>query len=416
MSSTARSTLTVDVDTTPLPRPVSGPRSTALYAAACGTRLYRGSSPQRRRRGLIRTGPHLLRSLGIRGGTMLALPPTAHQGVACWTTDIDWLMKADIAYQLHYRAVRPLVCDTHGRGGVSRTAFRAVCAARAHFADWSNGRGSRPSIATLGTITGLSKAVIQRASRLMRALGLATEILRGRQRTYRERMASWRVKDKGRGWASVYALHPPRNPQVNQLKERLDPRPSKSVTPHPRRGPFRVLSHEGFNSLEHDTGRACGEKRRAPRVSPDGISRRQRKHRAVDPQGVRLAAHWLSDPQTPAWARRHSAKGWAPLLAAPAAHNWVSADINQLLRDYRGITGHWIATDPHHPIKLLAGILKWHGKDNLDDRPAAAILAQEAEATARHAAIDECGRCSQYGWVLDGAGLEIEPVMRCAHA
>jgi hypothetical protein len=48
----------------------------------------------------------------------------------------------------------------------------------------------------------------------------------------------------------------------------------------------------------------------------------------------------------------------------------VSADINQLLRDYRGITGHWIATDPHHPIKLLAGILKWHGKDNLDDRPA----------------------------------------------
>ena len=41
-----------------------------------------------------------------------------------------------------------------------------------------------------------------------------------------------------------------------------------------------------------------------------------------------MAAHWLSDPQTPAWARRHSAKGWAPLLAAPAAHNWVSADIN----------------------------------------------------------------------------------------
>lgn len=346
---------------------------------------------------------------------MLALPPNAHQGVACWTTDIDWLMKADIAYQLHYPTVRPLVCDTHGRGGVSRKAFRAVCAARAHFADWTNGRDSRPSITTLMTITGLSKAVIQRATRLMRALGLATEILRGRQRTYRERMASWRVKDKGRGWASVYALHPPRNPQVHQLKECLDPRPSKSVTPHPRRGPLGSLSHERFNSLEHDTGSACGEKRRASRDSRDESSQRRRKHRPVDPQGVRLAAHWLSDPQTPKWAQKHSASGWAPHLAAPAAHGWVSADINQLLRDYRGITGHWIAANPHQPIKLLAGILKWHGKDNLDDRPAAAILAQEAEAVARRSAIDECDRCSEFGWELDEAGVETDPARRCIH-
>ncbi|MFC3245022.1 hypothetical protein ACFOJ6_25495 [Gordonia humi] len=158
------------------------------------------------------------------------------------------------------------------------------------------------------------------------------------------------------------------------------------------------------------------KKRRAPRDSTDERAGSKRKHRAVDPQAVKLAAHWLSDPQTPRWAHRHSAKGWAPLLTAPAAHNWVSADINQLIRDYRGITGHWIATDPHHPIKLLAGILKWHGKDNLDDRPAAAILAQEAEAAARRRAINECDRCSEYGWELDPtSGLEREPVARCSH-
>ncbi|MFC6466113.1 hypothetical protein ACFP80_01890, partial [Gordonia humi] len=66
--------------------------------------------------------------------------------------------------------------------------------------------------------------------------------------------------------------------------------------------------------------------------------------------------------------------------------------------------------------KLLAGILKWHGKDNLDDRPAAAILAQEAEAAARRRAINECDRCSEYGWELDPtSGLEREPVARCSH-
>jgi hypothetical protein len=104
------------------------------------------------------------------------------------------------------------------------------------------------------------------------------------------------------------------------------------------------------------------------------------------------------------------------VLAAPAAHGWESADLNQVITDYRGITGHWIAADPRHPIKLLAGILKWHGADNLDDRPAAAILAQEAEASTRRRAIAACARCSEYGWELDPtSGLEAEPVRRCSH-
>ncbi|MGB6244618.1 hypothetical protein [Gordonia sp. (in: high G+C Gram-positive bacteria)] len=102
-------------------------------------------------------------------------------------------------------------------------------------------------------------------------------------------------------------------------------------------------------------------------------------------------------------------------MAAPAANNWESADINQLMTDYRGITGHWIAAEPRQPIKLLAGILKWHGAENLADRPAAAILAQAAEARARRHAIAECTRCSEYGWMLDSAGLEAEPAQKCTH-
>lgn len=415
VSSMARATLSVDVD---VHRPAcsgTGPRAAGLYARACGIRLYPGSSRTRRRRGQIRTGPALLRAIGIHQPTTLALPATAHLGIACWTTDIDWCMKADLAYQLYYPTVRPLVCDEQGRGGVSRTSFRKVCASMATFAEWSTGRRCRPAVGTLVRLTGLSKAVVQRARRLMRALGLATEVLRGRQRTYRERMASWRVGDRGRGWASVWALHPPRNPQVSRLKERLDPRNPHPVTPHPLRGPFRDPSHVRRTQLDSDTGSACGKNRRASRVSYDRRTRSRRNYPPADPQGVKLASRWLSDPQTPAWARRHSAAGWARILAAPAAHDWQAADINQLIVDYRGITGHWIANTPRHPIKLLAGILRWHGADNLDDRPAAAILAQEAEALARRAAREACPLCSEYGWLLDADGLEKEPAVRCQH-
>ena len=419
MSSATRSTSAVDVDVSPTARPVSGPRAGSVYARACDIRLYPGSSSTRRRRGQIRTSPALLRFLGHRGAK-LSLPASAHLGVACWSSDIDWCMQADIAYQLHYQTVRPLVCDSEGRGGISRKSFRKVCAAVATFADWATGRSCRPSVATLVTMTGLSKAVVQRARRLMRALGLATEILRGRQRTLRERMASWRIGDRGRGWASVWALHPPRNPQVNQLKQHLDPRPEQPVTPHPRRGPFRDPSHLRTTQLDDGTGSACGEKRRASRDGNDGETRRRRKFARVDPQGVKLASRWLSDPATPTWARRHSAAGWARVLAPAAAHGWQAADINQLIVDYRGVTGHWIASNPHHPMKLIAGILKWHGNDNLDDRPAAAILAREAEfhhaAEQRRAAIAACDLCSDHGWRLAADGLEAEPAMKCGHA
>ena len=68
------------------------------------------------------------------------------------------------------------------------------------------------------------------------------------------------------------------------------------------------------------------------------------------------------------------------MLAGPAAHRWASRDVNQLIGDWVGV-GHWLPT-PHKPIGLLGAILAWHGHDNLDDRPAAADMAREAEQLA----------------------------------
>ena len=57
----------------------------------------------------------------------------------------------------------------------------------------------------------------------LRLLGVATEVLRGRQRTRTERLASWRVGDRGRGWASVWALHD--DAQLARLVGALSPQP-----------------------------------------------------------------------------------------------------------------------------------------------------------------------------------------------
>ncbi|GAB4974640.1 hypothetical protein MAHJHV55_54830 [Mycobacterium avium subsp. hominissuis] len=88
-------------------------------------------------------------------------------------------------------------------------------------------------------------------------------MLRGRQRTRAERLASWRVGDRHRGWASVWALHD--HPQLTGLVYRLSPHPPRGqalgpgalpapqhlgshtqltglvyrLSPHPRSGPVR---------------------------------------------------------------------------------------------------------------------------------------------------------------------------------
>ena len=102
---------------------------------------------------------------------------------------------------------------------------------------------------------------------------------------------------------------------------------------------------------------------------------------APDPGAIRLARAWRTDPHAPPWARRYSVSAWAAVLAGPAAHGWAPRDVNQLIIDWIGV-GHWMPDTPHKPIGLLGAILAWHGHDNLDDRPAAADVAREAEQLA----------------------------------
>src|SRR5205807_5614489 len=108
---------------------------------------------------------------------------------------------------------------------VSLESLVAVAEGRATFADHRTGRNCRPTNERLAALTGLSVRTVQRASTALRLLGVATEVMRGRQRTRAERFASWRVGDRGRGWASVWALHDSR-------VQPLSPHPGGSLLPH----------------------------------------------------------------------------------------------------------------------------------------------------------------------------------------
>jgi hypothetical protein len=184
--------------------------TTSRGSTATIIRPYRGTTRFSPRRGTAHTAPIWIQRAGghcfDRVPRIVLELDTAWAAIPCWTgRSRRWARETvPAAYALRY--------DTHVRPAmpnnpVSLKSLVAVAEARASFADHRTGRNCRPTNERLSQMTGLSVRTVQRASTALRLLGVATEVMRGRQRTRGERFASWRVGDKGRGWASVWALH-----------------------------------------------------------------------------------------------------------------------------------------------------------------------------------------------------------------
>src|SRR5258708_38186557 len=205
-------------------------------------RPYRGSSPQSRRRGTARTAPVWIRRAS--GHCFDRLPRIVLEVDVAWGAIPCWIGRArrwaheavPAAYRQRYDShVRPAMPNNP----VSLKSLVAVAEARAGVSEHRTGRNCRPTNARLAALTGLSVRTVQRASTVLRLLGVATEVMRGRQRTRAERFASWRVGDKGRGWASVWALHDSRiqelssHPGGSLLPSKTSPK--EVLTTHSRR-------------------------------------------------------------------------------------------------------------------------------------------------------------------------------------
>lgn len=324
---------------------------------------YRGSSRSSRRRGTARTASVWIQRVGAhcvnRVPQIILELDTPWAAIPCWTGRAQRWAQSTVptAYMLRY--------DTHVRPAmpnnpISLKTLVAVAEARASFADYRTGRDCRPTNARLAHMTGLSVRTVQRASTALRLLGVATEVMRGRQRTRIERFASWRVGDKGRGWASVWVLHDCR---------------IQSLSPHPG-GSYLLLKNSPKAVL---TTR--------PRRQTAGSSAATRRQRP-DTRALTLANKWVASEQSPPWARRYrTGTPWAHVLAGPARHAWTARDVNTLINDWVG-TGHWVPESPHKPIGLLGAILAAHG--DLHNRPSALDEAREhqelEQARARVAA------------------------------
>ncbi len=323
--------------------------------SAAITRPYRGTSRQAPIRGTARTAPQWIRRAagghGFDRVPQIVLEVDAPWGaIPCWSGRARrWALEVvPAAYAKRY--------DTHVRPAmpnnpVSAQSVVAVAVARASFADHRTGRNCRPTNEKLAVMTGLSVRTVQRASTALRLLGVATEVMRGRQRTRDERYASWRVGDRGRGWASVWALHDSR---------------------------FQVLSPHPAGSLSLSTTSSRNSLTTASRKPGSSDASRRR---AIDKKTLALANRWVADQQSPPWARRYrTGTPWVHVLHGPAQHGWTSRDLNQLIADWVA-TGHWIPESPYKPIGLLGKILAVH--ENLEDRPALLDDVREQEELAR---------------------------------
>ena len=385
------------------------------------TRRYCGSTPLRPRRGHATTkrerlwtiiaaanpgkdSDKILATMVGRDSIALDLGKDAYAGVPCWNKDDHWITWAvPIAYAQHYNQIRHLIgahSTEHRKDDISLKTLIKIAAAHAVHADFRTGRNCRPTLDRLIEITGYGERTIQRARHVLRLIGVATEVVRGRQRTLGERLASHRVGSRARGWASVYALH---NPQLVDKTAR-----HTAAAPHPEGHPLGCLSPLGNYSLT-TTGKAGKLKGRAARDR--ATDRRRWTGPDPDQKGMLLASRWRQDPRTPTWARRFTPAAWSHVLAQPARHGWTGRDLNQLLDDYTlPGNGNWIAHKPHKPIRLLAGILNHHG--DLQNRPAAIDDAREAEITQQRQIRLACENCDEQGWLLPYTDV----ATRCTHA
>lgn len=336
------------------------------------SRPYRGCTPTLRRRGTIRTTPQA-EVLAIRRNRRMAnrdLPspsqfvnldvdPQAHVGIACWSGGpTRWAhFTVATAYDLRYQHIREAMS-----GGIAKATLVAIAAEMARFADRSTGRNCWPSNATIAARSGFDVRTVQRARSCLKLLGLATEVVRGRQRTYIERMASWRMGDRHRGWTSVWALHD--DQQINRAVHKLSPHLERSQV-STGNSPFRrlITTHAGAEGARQ------------------GVAARRR---SIDQAGEQLARTWRAHPKAPPWARQYSTAAWAAILAGPARFSWTADDLNGAIADWL-IGGHRIPDLPPRPIGLMGAILAAYTAHNeLSVRPMAhAEAAAAAAASAR---------------------------------
>ena len=329
----------------------------------------------------------------------------ATAGLPAWWGATDWV-ESEVRDALNEHRD---VCRAHH---VEPDTALAVARGMAAYADFDTGRDCRPTNARLVADLRVSLSTVQRARRVLKALGLVVELVAGRSIMSRaERLAAWRRGSSHRQIAAEFALcsrrgRPPglrpaatvsgggraafRRPasstgQSTRSRRRVHvvdgDTPSSAL-------PERLVSHLRTTHLQA----TAEQKKAAPRPAPTrngshespGVNLRIVRTPVEGPAEAPAGAGGAPpprpgpDPRTRrladgvarqlGWLRGTSPRRLAPTLHRFAAAGWTTRDVERAVTDSLTTRGWRLPRDIQQPAAYLASLLR---ALDPDDRPGA---------------------------------------------
>ncbi len=282
----------------------------------------------------------------------IAPAPGSTARLPSWWSSTDWI-DVEVRGAL---AERRDLCRTHH---VEADTVLAVARGMAHYADHRTGRDCRPTNARLVEDVRVSLSTVQRARRVLKALGLVVELVAGRSvMTRSERLTAWRRGSSHRRIAATFAL----------CSRRRRPRVVDGDTPPGATG-GSSLPHLRKTRLQTktETTRAASRPAHTEESSP-------RRRRRPDPatralvEATRARLRWLASVSVPRLA---------PTLHRFAQAGWTARDVDRTVVDVLAARGWHLPRALSQPAAYLAALLR---EVDPADRPGALdewIAAQE---------------------------------------
>jgi hypothetical protein len=262
--------------------------------------------------------------------------PGATSSLPAWWSATNWV-EADVRSAV---GEHPELCQAHH---VDPDTVIAVARGMAYFADHRTGRNCRPTNARLVTLVRVSLSTVQRARRVLKALDLVVELVRGRSiMTRTERLAAWRRGSAHRQIAAEFALCSPRRRPQPQLAivERDTPPGTPGLTPS---------SFDPNTDLQATTETRKAAPRPAATQKIPAPPRKQDQRARRLAEAVRHRLPWLSGT---------SARRLTPTLHRFAAAGWTPRDIDRAVADALATRGWRLPRKISQPAAYLAHLLR----------------------------------------------------------
>jgi hypothetical protein len=286
-----------------------------------------------------------LESTSRRVSAGITPSPGSTARLPAWWSATDWI-DGEVRGAL---AERRDLCRSHH---VDPDTVLAVARGMAHYADHRTGRDCRPTNARLVELVRVSLSTVQRARRVLKALGLVIELIAGRSvMTRSERLTAWRRGSSHRRIAATFALCSRRRrhrPRLRVVERDTPPGATRSNS----------STHDSRTHLQAktETTRAAPRPTQTKKGSPPGRRRPDPATRRLV-EGTRARLRWLSSV---------SVLRLAPTLHRFAQAGWTPRDVDRAVADALATRGWRLPRELKQPAAYLATLLR---PLDPDDRP-----------------------------------------------